>query len=182
MPRPARYGAVAMSLHWLIAAAIIVNILVVLLAPEHRGPARSAYMGFHMALGLTVLVLSVARLIWRLSHAAPPPIGTPLERLAAAALHGLFYVLIVAIPLAGWLMVSASGRTPSWFGLFAWPAFPGFAGLDHASAHAWHENFETIHVVLGWAMAGLIPLHIAAGFYHHWVQKDGVLLRMLPGR
>jgi cytochrome b561 len=86
----------------------------------------------------------------------------------------------VAVPLAGWLMVSASHFTPSYYGLFNWPALPGFAGLDHASSHSYHEVFETAHVVLGWAMAALIPLHVAAGLYHHVLLKDDVLLRMLP--
>jgi cytochrome b561 len=180
---PSRYGAVAMTLHWLIAAAIILNIIVVLTAPEGRTPLHMAMMSFHMALGLTVLVLSILRLVWRwLNPAPPPPQGlAPWMRIAGAATHHTLYFLMIAIPLAGWLMVSVNHFTPSWFGLFAWPAIPGFGGLDKAASHGWHETFETIHVVLGWAMIILIPAHIVAGLYHHVLRKDNVLLRMLPG-
>jgi len=180
---PTRYGVVAMTLHWLIAAGIIANIIIALAAPEGRNPTHFAMMSFHMALGLTVLVLSIARVVWRLTNPVPPsPAGLSfLVSFGGKALHHLFYLLIVVIPLAGWLMVSASHLTPSYFGLFAWPAFPGFAGLDHAGSHRWHETFESIHVVLAWAMIGLIPLHIVAGLYHHLIREDNVLLRMLPG-
>jgi cytochrome b561 len=180
---PTRYGVVAMTLHWLIAAAIIANIVIALAAPEGHSPTHTAMMSFHMALGLTVLVLSIARVAWRLMNPVPPPpAGLPrLERIAGAALHHLFYVLIVAIPLAGWLMMSASHRSPSYFGLFPWPVIPGFGGLDSAGSHQWHELFESAHKFLAWAMIVLLPLHIAAGLYHHLWRKDNVLLRMLPG-
>lgn len=180
---PTRYGAVAMTLHWLIAATIITNIVVVLAAPEDRSPTHAAMMSFHMAMGLTVLVLSIARLIWRwMNPPPPPPQGlNRWIRIPGTLVHHLLYFLMVAIPLAGWLMVSASHRSPSWFGLFQWPVFPGFAGLDKAGSHQWHETFETIHVTLGWAIIILIPAHIAAALYHHGVRKDNVLLRMLPG-
>lgn len=180
---PTRYGAVAMTLHWLIAAAIIVNLYVGLEAADMpRGPERAGMMGFHMALGLTVLVLSIARVIWRWMNPLPPPQGlNRWIRISGTSMHHLLYVLMVAIPLAGWLMVSASGFAPSWFGLFNWPALPGFGGLDKAGAHEWHETFETIHVTLAWAMLILVPAHILAGLYHHFVRRDNVLLRMLPG-
>jgi cytochrome b561 len=180
---PTRYGIVAMTLHWLIAAAIITNIIVILSVPEDRSPQAFALMSFHMALGLTVLVLSILRLIWRVINPSPPP-PAGLNRwihVSGKAMQHVLYTLMVAIPLAGWLMVSASHFSPSWFGLFTWPAFPGFAGLDKAASHDWHETFETIHVVLGWAMVVLIPCHIGAGLYHHVLRKDNVLLRMLPG-
>jgi cytochrome b561 len=180
---PLRYGAVAMILHWLIALAIVANIVVVFAIPEERSPTAFAMMKFHMALGLTVLILSIARLVWRWTNPVPPlPAGLDRRlRIAAVATHHLLYFLMVAIPLAGWLMVSANGFSPSWFGLFDWPAFPGFAGLDQAAAHDWHEVFESLHVTLGWAMVVLIPCHVAAGLYHHLMRKDNVLLRMLPG-
>ena len=180
---PSRYGAVAMTLHWLIAAAIITNIVLVLAAPEGRNPTHQAMMSVHMALGLTVLVLSIVRVAWRyLNPVPPPPLGlTRWIHVSGMAMQHLLYVLMIAIPLAGWLMVSASHFSPSWFGFFAWPALPGFAGLDKAASHEWHETFESIHVVLGWAMIVLVPCHIAAGLYHHIVRRDNVLLRMLPG-
>jgi cytochrome b561 len=180
---PARYNTVAMLLHWLIAAAIIANLVLVLAAPEGRSPERMTMMNVHRALGLTILVLSVVRVAWRLFNPPPPPPPglDALSRLAGGAMHLALYFLMVAIPLAGWMMVSASHFQVSWFGLFQWPLFPGFGGLDKAAGHEWHETFETIHVTLGWAIIVLIPLHIAAGLYHHMMRKDNVLLRMIPG-
>ncbi len=180
---PSRYDAVAMTLHWLIAAAVIANLILILSADEQPGPDRMAVLWWHKSIGLSVLVLSVGRLVWRWLHPVPPPPpGTPkLQRIAGTALHHLFYLLIIVIPLAGWMMMSASGRPISFFGLFDWPGFPGLGGMTRETGHAYHEAFESVHVVLGWSLVGLIPLHIAAGLYHHLLLKDNVLLRMLPG-
>jgi cytochrome b561 len=179
---PNRYGTVAMTLHWLIAAAIIANIVIALTAPEDSGPERRALMSVHMSIGMTVLVLSIARIAWRWANPVPPPQGlNRWIRISGKAMHHLLYTLMVAIPLAGWLMLAPNGRAPMWFGLFTWPVFPGFGGLSEGAAHEWHEVFESIHVTLGWAMIVLAAAHIAAGLYHHVVRKDNVLLRMLPG-
>jgi cytochrome b561 len=180
---PSRYGLVAMTLHWLIAIAIITNIVLILTMPEGRTPTHRIMMSWHMSIGLTVIVLSIARIIWRWINPLPPP-PHGLNRwlhVSAKAMHHLLYTLMVAIPLAGWLMVSASGFSPPWFGLFNWPVFPGFGGLGKEAGHDVHEIFESIHVVLGWAMIVLIPCHIGAALYHHIVRKDNVLIRMLPG-
>jgi len=180
---PNRYGAVAMTLHWLIAAAIIVNLVIILLADDVSRPEKIQILWWHKSIGLSVLLLSIVRVVWRwLNPVPPPPPGLPAyQRIAGTALHHLFYFLILAIPLAGWLMVSTNAQPIPYFGLFNWPAFPGLSGMAHENAHAYHEAFETVHVVLGWSLVGLIPLHIAAGLYHHFALKDNVLLRMLPG-
>jgi len=180
---PNRYGAVAMSLHWAIAALIIVNLVLALLADDAPRPEKIEMLWWHKSIGLSVLLLSIARILWRIGHPVPPPPPglKPAQRIAGTALHHLFYLLIVLIPLAGWLMVSPSLRPISFFGLFDWPAFPGFSGLTPQGAHAYHEAFETVHVWLGLSLVALVPLHIAAGLYHHIILKDNVLLRMLPG-
>jgi len=184
---PLRYGAVAMTFHWLIAAAIIANLYIGLTMVDlPRGdPAKLELFGLHKSIGFAVLVLSAGRVLWRLVNPAPrPPLGlASWLRIAGRALQHLFYILIVAIPLAGWLMVSvaAAGHPTPVFGLFGWPAFPWLADLPRAAGHPYHEIFETIHVWLAWSMLGLIPLHIGAALYHHLVRGDNVLLRMLPG-
>lgn len=184
---PTRYGAVAMTLHWLIAAAIIVNLYLGLSLDDYaRGdPQKFVVLGWHKSIGLLVLSLSVARLLWRwMNPAPPPPQGlNRWIRVSGTAAHHLFYFLMIFIPLAGWLMVSAGaqGHGTPFFGLFDWPAFPILSGLPRSAAHPWHETFETAHVVLAWSMLILIPAHILAGLYHHLVRRDNVLLRMLPG-
>jgi len=179
---PSRYGTVAMTLHWLIAAAIIANLILVLSIDDLPRPEKMMWMGWHKSIGLSVLLLSIARVVWRFTHSVPPPPpGMPsYQRIAGTALHHVFYLLIIAIPLAGWLMVSTNPFPTSFFGLFDWPAFPGLSGMTRESAHPYHEVFETVHVVLGLSLVGLIPLHIAAGLYHHVMLKDNVMLRMLP--
>ncbi|MDE2184925.1 MAG: cytochrome b [Alphaproteobacteria bacterium] len=184
---PVRYGAVAMTLHWLIASTIIVNLYIgIEMADMARGdPDHITYLFYHKSIGLTVLVLSGLRLIWRwMNPVPPPPHGlNRLIRVSAKFMHYLFYVLIILIPLAGWLMVSvgAQGHATPVFGLFNWPAFPGLSGMTRSQGHPYHEAFETIHTWLAWSMVGLIPLHIGAALYHHYVRGDNVLVRMLPG-
>ncbi len=185
--RPDRYGAVAMTLHWLIAIAIIVNLYIGLTFDDYpRGdPQLFVMLGWHKSIGLTVLALSVLRLVWRwVNPVPPPPKGlNRWIRVSGTFMHYLFYFMIISIPLAGWMMVSSGsqGHGTSVFGLFDWPAFPFVTNLSRHEAHPYHETFETAHTWLAWAMLVLIPLHILAGLYHHFLRRDNVLLRMLPG-
>lgn len=166
-----RYSRVAMLFHWTIAALVIVNLTIGLLHDAIGG------MALHKAVGLTVLALTVARLVWRLSHKAPPlPAHMPgWERAAAHATHWTLYLLMVAMPLTGWLMVSG-GPTPrptSWFGLAQVPPLP----VGRAAGGFGHEA----HELLGWLMLALVLLHVAAALRHHFLLRDGMLARMAPG-
>jgi len=182
-----RYGAVAMTLHWLIAAFVIANICLGLyFADLPRGdPSKFGLFQLHKSIGLTVLLLSLARLLWRLVNPIPPlPRGMsrPL-RLAARATHVLLYVLIVAIPLSGWAMVSSSplGLPTMYFGLFQWPHIAFLADQARDQKKILVENFKTIHVFLAWSAIVLIPIHVLGALYHQFVRGDDVLKRMLPG-
>lgn len=183
----ARYGVVAMSLHWLIAALLITNLYIGLSFDDFpRGsPELFKWLALHKSIGLTVLVLSVLRLVWRwLNPVPPPPQGlNRWIRVSGRFMHYLFYFLIVSIPLAGWLMVSVGsmGHGTPVFGLFSWPGFPGLSDLPRSQGHPYHEFFETIHTWFAWSMLVLIPLHVFAALYHHFLRRDNVLLRMLPG-
>ena len=182
-----RYGTVAMSLHWLIAAFVIVNIGFGLYMGDlpRSDPNKFAIMQIHKSIGLTVLVLSVIVFVWRLMNPPPPlPAGmSPLMRLAAHGTHYLLYFLIVAIPLSGWIMVSASplGNSTPWFFLFDWPNLPFFNGLDVHARVAAHEQWEDIHTALAWSAIVLIPLHVAGALYHQFIRRDDVMKQMLPG-
>jgi cytochrome b561 len=181
-----RYGLVALTLHWLVAALLIANLYTGLEFSDlpRSDPGKLPLFHLHASIGLTVLVLSVLRLFWRWAGPVPPPPKglAPWMRIAGRGMHYFFYLAIIVIPLAGWLMVSAGsdGRPIPFFGLFDWPSFPILSGMAQPSAHPWRETFETLHVWLAWAMIVLIPVHVLAALYHHFVRDDNVLLRMLP--
>jgi cytochrome b561 len=183
-----RYGTGAMIFHWLIAALLIANICLGLYFADlpRSDPWKFELTQLHKSIGLTVLMLSVLRLFWRLSHPAPP---LPIDlywgvRVAARASHYLFYFLIIAIPLSGWLMVSASplGFPTNYFHLFHWPNLWFMADLPRAQKVALHDPLESVHNVLAWSAIVLIPLHVAAALYHQFIRRDDVLRRMLPRR
>ncbi|MGH6871749.1 MAG: cytochrome b [Rhizomicrobium sp.] len=182
-----RYGAVAMTLHWTIAALLVTNICLGLYFADlpHSDPNLFMLVQTHKSIGLTVLVLSLARLGWRLMNPVPPlPRGmNPALRIAARTSHVLLYVLIIAIPLSGWLMVSASplGLPTHYFGMFNWPALPFFADMAREQKHAIQHNFGAVHVVLAWSAIVLIPIHVAGAIYHQFLRGDDVFKRMLPG-
>ena len=167
-----RYTRVAIGFHWTIAALIVVNLAIGLLHDFLKGVPL---IPLHKSIGITVLVLSIARLAWRLAHPAPAlPAGVPgWQRAASAATHWALYALMILMPLTGWWFVSAATkRYPlDWFGLFPVPFLPVSSGGPF--------NREA-HELLGWTMLALILLHVAAALKHHLVDRDTVLLRMLP--
>ena len=180
-----RYGTVAMILHWVIAALLIANLALGLYFSDlPRSDWRSELGQLHKSIGLTVLVVSLLRLGWRLSHPVPPlPPGMNWAlRLSARVTHYVFYFLIIAIPLAGWIFVSASPVPTIFFGLFKWPNLWFMAHLPRPEKISMRETFNNIHVVLAWTAIVLIPLHVLAALYHQYIRRDGLLLRMLPYR
>ena len=176
LPRGQRYSSVAIWFHWGIAVLVIANLAIGI---GHDGvPALRRLMGAHQAIGIAVLALTALRIAWRLAHRAPPyPVAMPRwEKTVAAAVHWALYLLLIAMPVTGWLMVSGPGEGPprplSWFGLFDVPRLPASAG----AADKGHDA----HGVLGWLMLALIVLHVAAALRHHLVRRDRVLARMAP--
>ncbi|GEM73484.1 cytochrome b [Sphingomonas aquatilis] len=175
--RDARYSTVAIAFHWTIAVLIIANLIIGI---GHDGiPALRALMGAHKAIGITVLALTLARVAWRIAHRPPPlPAHMPgWEKGLAHATHWSLYLLMLALPLTGWLMVSAPptegpARPLTWFGLFDIPRLPASAG----AAGFGHEA----HELLGWVMVALVVLHVAGALRHHLILRDNVLARMVP--
>jgi cytochrome b561 len=183
-----RYGTVAMTLHWLIALLAIGNLCSGLAFADimaHSNPWRFTIIQMHKSVGLTILVLSVLRLSWRLVNPVPPsPRGiSPVLKFLERLTHYLFYFLIIAIPLAGWLMVSASpsGIPTMYFGLFQWPALPFFDGLTRPERAHYTHTFAAAHAYLAFFTIALIVLHVGAALYHHYIRRDGVLRRMWFG-
>jgi cytochrome b561 len=182
-----RYGTVAMTLHWLIALLVVGNVIGGITFGElmsRDNPYFFTIVQLHKSVGLTVLVLSIFRLMWRLTNPVPalPPMD-PRLRFLARATHYLFYFLIIAVPLAGWLMVSASstGAPTMWFGLFPVPSFEFLASLPRAERAPWHETFETFHQVFAYSAVLLVVLHVSAALYHQFSRHDNVLKRMWFG-
>jgi cytochrome b561 len=162
-----RYSRVAIALHWVTAMLVVVNLWIGLIGGS---------MALHKSIGITVLVLTIARIGWRIANPPPPlPAATPTwERAAAAWTHRLFYIVLIALPVSGWAMVSGATRRPfDWFGLFPVPYLP----ISPAMAGVGHE----VHEIIGWGMAALVALHVAAALRHHFVLRDATLGRMLPG-
>ncbi len=171
-----RYSSIAMLLHWLIALLVIANIGLAELTEDLSREARGPYMDVHKAIGITVLVLTLARIGWRLGHKPPPlPASMPgWQLIAAKATHWAFYFLLLALPLSGWLWMSTYPAPFPWFGLFEVPMLP-VAGQE-ALGEFLHES----HEIMGKAMFFLVILHIL-GALKHVVDRDGVFGRMLPG-
>jgi len=168
-----RYGGVSQFLHWLTALLVFALLGMGKLAHIHAG--EGPLFGIHTALGLTVLVLTLFRLGWRLTHAVPPlPPGPAWQRGLARVTHLAFYLLLVLVPVSGWLMTSAEGEALSWFGLFDVPRLP----VGKAQA----EAFEEVHELQGNVLLALAGLHVLAALKHHFMDRDQVLRRMLPGR
>jgi cytochrome b561 len=173
---PDRYGVVAQTFHWIIAALIVTQFVLANMADDLPiGVHKLALLARHKSFGMTVLMLAVLRLAWRLGHPAPElPAGmTPLERFLARATHAAFYVLLFAMPLTGWLMSSAKNYSVSWFGVFTWP---NLIGRNETA----FEILRTTHHVLGYILFSIAVLHILAALKHHFWNKDEVLVRMLP--
>jgi cytochrome b561 len=172
----ARYGAVAQTFHWIIAALIVTQfVLADLESGLPIGVRKLALLARHKSVGMTVLMLAILRLLWRLKNPPPDlPVGmTPLERTLARATHYAFYVLLFAMPITGWMMSSAKNYSVSWFGLFTWPNLIGKNESAYNLLHSTHE-------ILSGILFAIAMLHILAALKHHFWNKDNVLLRMLP--
>jgi cytochrome b561 len=175
-PASARYNAVAQSLHWLIAALIVVQFTLAWMADDlPLGMHKLALLARHKSFGMTVLMLAVVRLVWRLFNKPPalPKQMSQLQRALAHTSHVALYVLLFAMPFTGWLMSSAKNYSVSWFGLFTWP------NLIAPS----EQNFDLLkstHELLSVVLLSIAILHVLAALKHHFWDKDDVLKRMLP--
>jgi cytochrome b561 len=178
----ARYTAVAMALHWLLALAIFGSFAVgVYMDDLPFSPLRLKLFNWHKWAGVTFLALTVLRLLWRLSH-RPPALPPAIERAmpgwqlrAFHATHHLMYVLFFAVPLIGWAYSSAAGFPIVLFGVLP---LPDLLAVDKELA----KLIKPLHALAAFALMGLIGLHIAAALKHQWIDRDGLLSRMLPGR
>ena len=172
-----RWGGISQLLHWTIAILIVlIGIVGLVMGELPRSPKYFWVYTAHKSLGLTVLALVLVRIGWRLYAGAPRPVpGTPrLQALLASTTHGAIYLLILALPLSGWIYDSANALRPfRWFGLVEVPKLVAPDEALAASAHGAHEW-------LFWLLMALVAGHAGAALYHHFIQRDATLARMLP--
>lgn len=174
-----RWGAVSQSFHWIIVLLILAAATIGLVMGEMRITPKSFWIyTAHKSIGITVLVLMLLRLGWRLYAGAPRPVaGTPAwQAWLASVTHWALYAFALAMPLSGWLYDSASGLRP--FRLFGTVEMPKLVAPDEGIAN----NALAAHELLFLGLVALIALHVGAALYHHMFLRDGTLQRMLPRR
>ncbi|MBI2260519.1 MAG: cytochrome b [Caulobacterales bacterium] len=171
-----RYSTVSLVLHWLIAALVITQIGLIAAHEATEGSISREFVNLHKSVGLSILVLTLVRLGWRVANPAIPlPAAMPRwQKLLARTNHVLFYVLLIAMPLVGWAASSAAGRDIVWFGLFEWPLLPIGGGRETAG------ELMNVHEAAARLLIFLVVLHIIGALKHQFIDRDNVLHRMIP--
>lgn len=169
------YSTGAIILHWTIAILIFANFYIAFFHEGWSKETAGYWMGQHKAFGVTVIFLTVIRILWRLTHKPPPALQTHAkwEMTLAKIVQVLLYVMMIAVPLSGWLMSSYAGYPVNMFGLFE-------ITLPVAESKAAAGEFHERHEVVAFMMLGLIVLHVAGALKHQFIDKDTTIHRMLP--
>jgi cytochrome b561 len=175
----ARYDPVARAVHWLVAmlAVIVVSLGWAMPGAPRETESRDLFLLLHRSVGLSILVLMLFRVLWRLGHPPPPlPAGFPrIEALAAHADHALLYVLFLVMPLTGYLNAAFANHSVSFFGLVAIPPpVPANPRLSQIAI--------AVHLVGQYLVYVLVGVHVGAALMHRFVRRNGILERMLPRR
>lgn len=172
------YTRIAQLLHWLLALSIVLSFSFGLYMVELPfSPQRLKQYNWHKWAGMTILILSTVRLLWRLTHRAPAlPAALPAwQRLASSGTHGLMYALFFAIPFAGWAYSNALGFPIVLYGVIE---TPNLVSRDPELA----KTLKLVHQYLAYSLAALVSVHVLAALRHHFILKDGLLARMGIGK
>jgi cytochrome b561 len=181
---PKRYTRVAVVLHWLIAVLILANVVAGLSVDSLPDAWVRPVIDTHKSVGLTVLGLIVLRILWRIGHAPPPlPVVYPRwERLAAHVVHAVLYLVILALPITGWMHDSAwkaaAANPLRWFNVFTVPRIAAIERLDPVTKESMHGLFGDFHTWAGYALYALLALHIVAALKHQFIDKQAEIQRM----
>ncbi len=172
--REQAYDGIAQAFHWIIVALLVVQYFTEW-APKSLGGGSDALTDWHLAIGPTILLVMLLRLLWRLTHRPPPPpTDLPVAlRLLSRATHYAFYAILIVLPLLGWTAASGFGVTPYLLGYIPLPALI-------AKNKSLADTIGDVHGTLALALLAVIALHVAGALYHRLVKHDGVLQRMLP--
>jgi len=174
----AGYDPVAKSLHWLVLALLIAQFTFGWTMPHiGRTVPSSALIDWHVWLGVTILLVALMRLLWRLTHSEPElEAGIPLwQTTTARIIHWLLYVLLFALPILGWMNASWRGMPVTILGVLELPK------LLSTRTPGWAWTGDVHAIIADYVLLPLVGLHVAAALYHYLVRRDGVLQRMLPG-
>lgn len=183
-----RYTSVAIALHWVIAVMLVSMVFygwwmeglrdLALAGDLSFGEVQNAY-NWHKTAGIIILVLSLARLAWRLTHPVPPlPASAPAwQNRIARGIHIAFYAVMIGAPIGGWVTASATQFPTHLFNVDAL-ALPR---LPVPQTTEFYEFAGSVHGAGGWVILALLALHAGAALKHHFIDRDGVLQRMIPG-
>ena len=181
-----RYTGVAIAFHWMIALLIVANVVLIWTVSSLPDTLVRPAIDLHKSFGLTVLALAIMRVLWRLTH-RPPPFPrryTPVERRAAHGAHLLLYVLILGLPISGYIHDSAFAQAAqhplSLYGLVRFPRIAAIADLPAAQKAHVHAVWFAVHVWLGYALYALFVLHVGGALKHQILDREPELERMLP--
>ena len=171
-----RYTHTAIALHWLIALLVFAAFPLGLYMHDlPLSPTKLRLYSYHKWIGVAVFMLAAIHMSWRIRH-RPPALSDTMqkwEKIAAHGAHHTLYLLLLIIPLSGWLMSSAKGFQTVWFGVLP---LPDLVGKDKELG----ETLETLHSILSYTMLGLVVVHVGAALKHHFFVRDDILVRMLP--
>lgn len=172
---PPRYTEPAIAAHWVIAALILVAFpLGVYMHELPLSPTKLKLYSYHKWIGITVLLLFVPRILWRITHRPPAPLPMPAwQHRIAEGTHHLLYLLMFLVPLSGWLMSSAKGFQVVYFGVLPLPDLVG-------KSEDLGDLLKEVHEALNFGLLALVGLHVAGTLKHMIIDKDGTLRRMLP--
>jgi cytochrome b561 len=186
--RSSRYSSVAIALHWAIAALITFELILGSVMESFPQSVRFLLVRTHATGGLLVLVLSVLRVVWRLTH-RPPPFSADMSAWERALAHGVHYALYLAMlsmPLIGWAILSAHPAHPGHgiglVGALQLPPIGFISRWQDPFQKAMHERFVGVHEAGAWILLGLLLLHVAGALKHQWIDKHAQLARMGMGR
>jgi cytochrome b561 len=170
------WGSLARLLHWIIAVLVVLQFVLAWTADEmpEDSPQQLTLIARHISFGITLLALAAVRILWRFGTPTPaPPAGARgWETKLAHATLGSLYLLLLAIPISGYLMTAAHGDPVAWFGV----QLLSLVSKDAAIGRPAHEA----HEILGWVLLVLVGLHVLAALKHHFIARNDVLRRMRP--
>ena len=173
---PSTYSGPARFFHWVTVLLLAGQYVIAWAMPDvRRGTQPIGLIAWHLSVGMLILLLVAVRVVWRITHPAPPELrGIPRPLAAAAHLtHWLLYLLLIALPLMGWANASSRGWPAFMGGLLPLPPLSPQGSPLGRSLGDWHQVFA-------WVLLALIGLHSTAALFHHFVLRDGTLRRMLP--